>query len=87
MAGVNRATGPPTVWVRAWRRWVVIAHRLGDAQARLLLSAFYLVILAPFALGLRLFSDPLRLVDRHGPLWLPRPKDEGAPAVRARRQS
>jgi hypothetical protein len=85
---VNRATGPPAgFWGRAWRRWVVIAHRLGDAQARVLLSAFYFVILAPFALGLRLFSDPLRLVSRHGSRWLPRPKDEGDPAARARRQS
>jgi hypothetical protein len=85
---VNKSAGPPAgVLARAWRRWVVIAHRIGDVQTRLLLSAFYFVILAPFALGLRLFSDPLRLVSTHGPRWLPRPKAEDDPVARSRRQS
>jgi hypothetical protein len=85
---VNTSTGPPaSVWVRAGRRWVIIAHRIGDVQARLLLSAFYFVIVAPFALGLRLFSDPLRLASTHGPRWLPRPKAADDPVARSRRQS
>jgi hypothetical protein len=59
---VNRvAPFPPSVIGRLWRRWTVIAHRIGDAHARLFLSIFYFAVLAPFALELRLLSDPLRL--------------------------
>jgi hypothetical protein len=35
-----------------------VAHRIGDFQARVLLTVFYYVILGPFALVLRR-SDPL----------------------------
>ena len=36
-------------------------ERVGNFQARLLLTVFYFVIAAPFGLGVRAFSDPLRL--------------------------
>ena len=82
-------TAGPRVGVlsRIWRRWTVIAHRIGEVQARLLLSVFYFVIVAPFALGLRLLSDPLRLGRAVPPRWLPRPRSEHEPLARARRQS
>lgn len=81
------APSPPSVFGRLWRRWTVIAHRIGDAQARLLLSIFYFAVLAPFALGLRLLSDPLQLRRARAPRWLPRPRSEDEPSAQARRQS
>lgn len=56
-----------------WEKWKVLARRIGDFQARVLLSIFYFVVLAPFALGFKLFSDPLRLRPLTGSLWLERP--------------
>jgi hypothetical protein len=44
----------------AWRWWTRVAHRIGDFQARVLLTVFYYVILGPFALILRR-GDPLAI--------------------------
>lgn len=56
----------------AWRRWVAVAHVIGAFQAKVFLSLFYFVVITPFALGVRLFADPLRLKRRGAPGWLPR---------------
>jgi hypothetical protein len=70
---------------RSWQRWKRIARFVAQIQARIILTIFYFVITAPFALGIRLFSDPLRLRPQHGSAWLAR---EGAasrlPTARAR---
>ncbi len=44
-----------------WRVWRHVARRIGDLQARILLTAFYFVVFAPFALALRWKSDPLAI--------------------------
>lgn len=62
---------------RVWRGWVEIAGYFGDFQARLILTLFYVTILLPFALIMRLFADPLRV--RKAPAdsgWLPRQEHE-----------
>ena len=48
------------VAVRAWERWQVVAHAIGNFQARVLLSAFYFVVVPPFALIVKT-KDPLGL--------------------------
>lgn len=45
----------------AWNRWKIIGEAFGDFQARLFAVLFYSTIFVPFALGVRLFSDPLRV--------------------------
>ncbi len=65
---------------RAWAAWKRVARRVGDWQARLLLTAFYYTIFAPFALLARFVNKP-----RHG--WQPRTEPEGDPLARAGRQS
>ncbi len=45
----------------AWNRWKIIGEAFGDFQARLFAVLFYFTIFAPFALGVRLLSDPLHL--------------------------
>ena len=44
----------------AWERWKRFATEMGEFQSRILLILFYFLIVTPFGLATRLFSDPLR---------------------------
>ena len=69
---------------RAWARWKVIAHVIGNFQARVLLTLFYFVIVPPFALIVKVAKDPLGLrLPRTASFWSPRPE---ADPTAARRQ-
>jgi hypothetical protein len=70
----------------AWQWWTRVAHRIGDVQARILLTLFYYLIVAPFAVVLRR-RDPLAI--RPGAVTGWRPREPGACPVaeQARRQS
>jgi hypothetical protein len=57
---------------RLWQRWVEIAKKIGDFQARLLLTLFYLVLVLPLGMIVRLFLDPLSL-KKTSPEWTSRP--------------
>jgi hypothetical protein len=71
---------------RAWEGWKRFGKKVGDLQARVLLTFFYFVILAPFGLVMR-GADPLGL-RRPGEGWrVSPPAPGGDPLVRARRQS
>jgi hypothetical protein len=63
-----------------------VGRRIGDFQARLLLTVFYFVIVAPFALAVRWASDPLALKPETPRGWHPRPAPAGPALERARRQ-
>jgi hypothetical protein len=68
---------------RLWEGWKRIGRKVGDFQARVLLTVFYFVMLAPFAVIVRWKADPLGLKGTRG--W--HPVAPGAPAAeRARRQ-
>ena len=71
---------------RFWERWKVIAHKIGDFQARLLLSIFYYLVFSQFALGVKLFSDPLMLKRRSFARWISKEAERAGPWERARRQ-
>jgi hypothetical protein len=71
---------------RLWARWKVIARKIGDVQSRLLLCVFYFGILAPFGVGVRTLSDPLRLRPQGISHWLPIARNAAAPQDHARRQ-
>jgi hypothetical protein len=72
--------------VRLWERWKVVAHIIGNFQARVLLTAFYFIMVPPFALIVKLFKDPLGLRPRpRESLWLDRPLSEATPDI-GRRQ-
>lgn len=69
---------------RIWQAWKKIAHKIGDFQARVLLTIIYAVLILPFGLAIRFFSDPLRI--RHRPSsWLDHP-DQATDLVWAKRQ-
>ncbi len=46
---------------RAWDWWKVFAVEIGNYQGRMLFAFFYFVIVTPFGIGVRLFSDPLKV--------------------------
>jgi hypothetical protein len=59
---------------RAWQGWKRIAHNIGNFQARVLLTVFYGVLVLPFGLAARWFSDPLR-IKRPPDQWLDHPNE------------
>jgi len=69
---------------RLWEGWKRIVRRIGDVQARVMLTIFYAVILAPFALAVRAVSDPMRF--GAPPSWLARDASSADAATYARRQ-
>ena len=48
-----------------WSRWTAFAHRVGSAQARILLGLLYFTILLPFAAILAMTSNPFRASGWH----------------------
>jgi hypothetical protein len=44
-----------------WQRWTKIAKKIGDFQARLILTLFYFIFIIPTGLIARRFADPLAL--------------------------
>jgi len=69
----------------AWAGWKKIAHRIGNFNARVLLSLFYIVISLPFSLIAKA-KNPLHLDSAHrDSFWLDRPTAKSA-AESSRRQ-
>jgi hypothetical protein len=71
---------------RFWQRWKVIAHKIGTFQSRVLLNIFYFLVLAPFALGVKQLSDPLRIKRQRQSHWLPKQTSPVTGWEQARRQ-
>ncbi len=69
---------------RLWEAWKRIAHKIGNFQARLILTILYAILVLPFGLGVRLFADPLRIRKRPTE-WLKRAGDEAMNLDWARR--
>ncbi|MBM2826630.1 MAG: hypothetical protein HW403_694 [Dehalococcoidia bacterium] len=69
-----------------WLKWVPIAHAVGNFQARVILTLIYMVMVAPFAVGARLLSDPLMLHSKRAGVWYPR-EVQGYTMIEAERQS
>ena len=57
---------------RVWQIWKGVAHAVGTFQARVLLTIFYLLLVLPFGILTRLFSDTLR-TKRRPSHWLEHP--------------
>ena len=83
---VGRQGGVWGLGTRLWERWKVIAHVIGNFQARVLLTAFYFLVAPPFALMVKLFKDPLALRPLRGDsFWVERAAS-GPGAEAGRRQ-
>lgn len=61
-----------------WAAWKLLAADIGNFQSRLLLAAFYFLVLAPWALIVRTTRNPLRS-DSNSPsgYWHARPDEPG----------
>lgn len=59
------------ILAKAWQRWKIINKAVGHLHSQAITILFYFTILVPFAIGVRLFSDPLRMRTA-GPSWLKR---------------
>jgi hypothetical protein len=69
-----------------WGKWKTIITRIGEAWGRVVFSVFYFVVVTPFGLAVRLFSDPLQLKRRDDAThWRPKTLPE-ANLEDARRQ-
>ncbi len=42
---------------KVWETWKLVAHKLGNAQARFFLSVFYFLSVLPFAIVVSFFLD------------------------------
>jgi hypothetical protein len=56
---------------KIWSLWKSFAQKVGNFQARIILSILYFLIVTPIGLFIRLFRDPLRLKERSNSYWLP----------------
>jgi hypothetical protein len=69
-----------------WERWKRVARKIGDFQARALMTLFYFVILGPLSMVLRWRSDPLAIKVTTPRGWTNMETREGTPMERSRRQ-
>ena len=69
-----------------WEWWKRVAKKIGDVQARFCLILFYFVVLGPFALAVRYWSDPLAIKVGSPRGWRPRDDKVGVPTERASKQ-
>ncbi len=75
--------GAARAFLEWWRR---VAKRIGDVQARLLLTFFYFAVLGPFAVVLRWATDPLGIKGHTSQSWVPKGEEKGSVMERATRQ-
>ena len=64
-------------WKKLWAGWKRFGEIIGNFLARIVLTIFYFTVFVPFAIGVRLLSDPLKIKELPAALWQPR--STGAP--------
>ncbi len=47
-----------------WKKWLKIAHIIGNFQAQVILTIFYFVIVSPLGIANRFFGDSLNMKSR-----------------------
>jgi len=55
-----------------WHSWKAYGHFLGNIVGRIAMMVFYFTLFVPFALGAKLFTDPLQIKQQPTTLWRPR---------------
>ena len=84
----NTSIQKPGFFRRLWEGWKKIALIIGDFNARVILTVFYFVLLCPFAIMLKLFTDPLEIKKKEHVGWHEKKEDkEITPLERAAKQS
>ena len=76
------------IFRRLWEGWKKIARIIGDFNARVILTIFYFVLLFPFAMLMKIFTDPLEIKKKAHTGWHDKEEDNELTAFeRAARQS
>lgn len=57
------------IWKKFVAWWMPIAEKIGNFMNRVILSIFYFVVVLPFGIGVRLFSDRLQLRKNYKTGW------------------
>ena len=57
---------------KLWQAWKRIGQFIGDQIGRVVLTVFYFTLFVPFALGVRLFADPMGMRPGGPTKWLER---------------
>lgn len=70
---------------RIWRGWLKVTMFLGHVQMVVFLTVIYWLVLSWFALGFKLFNDPLALRRGKPAQWIPR-AEPGEPLAGMREQ-
>ncbi len=47
-----------------WERWKQFSKRMGSFQSRMILAFLFFLVVSPFALAVKVFSDPLKIKSR-----------------------
>jgi hypothetical protein len=76
----------PSLIRRSWVWWKRVARKIGDFNARVILTLFYFIFLAPFALAIRFLTDPLAITDKSAPSWGIKSQNEETWLEQARKQ-
>ena len=63
---------PASLRTKLWEGWKKFGHKLADFQARVLLTVIYSILILPFGLVVRCFSDSLHTKKRTAE-WLDHP--------------
>jgi len=71
---------------RLWAWWKASGRRLGEFQARVVLTLCYFLVIPPFAGLVRWTADPLAIKPATARGWRDRPDSRGTGLERARRQ-
>ena len=75
-----------TILRRLWTSWKAVGRRIGDFQARVILTVCYFVVVPPFSALVRVTGDPLTLKPGTPRGWRLRPDQPGTALARATRQ-
>ncbi len=76
----------PITMKNIWEWWKRVARKIGDFQARIILTIFYFIILGPFALAIRWWSHPLAIKADNPRGWHPKTEGKGTPMGQATKQ-
>ena len=49
---------------KLWQSWKNFSKRMGGFQSRIILSLFFFIFVSPFALAVKIFSDPLNIKNK-----------------------
>lgn len=55
---------------RLWKAWIIVGHKIGTFNSRVILTLFYVLIMIPYSLVMFPFADLMRMKSRQ--TWIKR---------------